>query len=98
MVVSMLVLSTAGAPDPVASGLVAPLGSILRQLSAGGGAAGINIDDITVELEKLTKNYPFQARPAVHVCSQQRPGCLWMQPSLLVLPSGVLIMSVLQGN
>ena len=46
----------------MASGLVAPLGSILRQLSAGGGAAGINIDDITVELEKLTKNYPFQAR------------------------------------
>ncbi|KAK9843545.1 hypothetical protein WJX81_008125 [Elliptochloris bilobata] len=49
-----------GAPDPVASGLVAPLGSILRQLSQGGGAAGINIDDITVELDKLTRNYPFQ--------------------------------------
>jgi len=52
----------AGAPDPVASGLVAPLGSILRQLSKGGGAAGINIDDITVELDKLTRDYPFQAR------------------------------------
>jgi hypothetical protein len=46
----------------VASGLVAPLGSILRQLSKGGGAAGINIDDITVELDKLTRDYPFQAR------------------------------------
>ena len=56
------VLPTAGAPDPVASGLVAPLGSILRQLSKGGGAAGINIDDITVELDKLTRDYPFQAR------------------------------------
>jgi hypothetical protein len=46
----------------VASGLVAPLGSILRQLSKGGGAAGINIDDITVELDKLTRDYPFQVR------------------------------------
>ena len=34
----------AGGPDLVEAGVVAPLGRILEQLSRGGGARGINID------------------------------------------------------
>ncbi len=53
----------AGAPDPGEAGLVEPLGAVLSQLSAGGGAKGINIDDVTAQLERLTREYPFEARP-----------------------------------
>ncbi len=52
----------AGAPDPGEAGLVEPLGAVLTQLSAGGGAASINIDAVTAQLEELTRRYPFQAR------------------------------------
>ena len=38
-----------GAPDPISSGLVGPLGSVLEQLSRGGGAKGINIDEVSVQ-------------------------------------------------
>ena len=37
-----------------------PLGEVLTQLSKGGGAKGINIDDVSRQLEELTKKYPFQ--------------------------------------
>ncbi len=37
-----------------------PLGEVLTQLSKGGGAKGINIDDVTRQLEELTTKYPFQ--------------------------------------
>jgi hypothetical protein len=33
---------------------------VLTQLSKGGGAKGINIDDVTRQLEDLTREYPFQ--------------------------------------
>ncbi len=49
-----------GAPDPVESGVAKPLGAILRQLSAGGGAKGLDIKAISAELEDLTSKYPFQ--------------------------------------
>lgn len=49
-----------GAPDPGEAGLVEPLGAVLTQLSKGGGAKGINIDDVTRQLEDLTREYPFQ--------------------------------------
>ena len=39
-----------------------PLGAVLSQLSAGGGAASINIEAVTAQLEELTRRYPFQAR------------------------------------
>lgn len=51
----------AGAPDLGEAGLVEPLGAVLSQLSAGGGAKGINIDDVTAQLERLTREYPFEA-------------------------------------
>lgn len=35
-----------GAPDPLTSGLVEPLSRILKQLSQGGGAKEINIDEV----------------------------------------------------
>ena len=35
-----------GSPDLVASGVVGPLGRILEELSRGGGAKGINIDQV----------------------------------------------------
>ena len=50
----------AGGPDPGEAGLVEPLGEVLTQLSKGGGAKGINIDDVSRQLEELTKKYPFQ--------------------------------------
>jgi hypothetical protein len=50
----------AGAPDPVESGVAVPIGMILDQLSAGGGAKGINLDQVTLELDRLTRQYPFQ--------------------------------------
>ncbi len=49
-----------GGPDPGEAGLVEPLGEVLTQLSKGGGAKGINIDDVSRQLEELTKKYPFQ--------------------------------------
>ncbi|CAL8467304.1 g6841 [Coccomyxa elongata] len=49
-----------GAPDPGEAGLVEPLGAVLMELSKGGGAKGINIDDVTAQLERLTQEYPFQ--------------------------------------
>ena len=52
----------AGGPDPGEAGLVEPLGEVLTQLSKGGGAKGINIDDVSRQLEELTKKYPFQVR------------------------------------
>jgi aarF domain-containing kinase len=50
----------ADGPDPGEAGLVEPLGAVLTQLSKGGGARGINIDDVTRQLEDLTREYPFQ--------------------------------------
>lgn len=35
-----------GAPDPLQSGLVEPLSRILKQLSQGGGAKEINIEEV----------------------------------------------------
>lgn len=49
-----------GAPDPVESGVAAPLGAILRQLSNGGGAKGVDVKAISAELEDLTSRFPFQ--------------------------------------
>lgn len=40
-----------GAPDPATSGLVEPLGKILKQLSQGGGAKSFNIDEVRLELD-----------------------------------------------
>ena len=42
-----------------------PLGEVLTQLSKGGGAKGINIDDVSRQLEELTRKYPFQVRPSL---------------------------------
>ena len=47
-----------------------PLGAVLTQLSKGGGAKGINIEDVTQQLEALTKDYPFQVTPAHPIGSQ----------------------------
>lgn len=52
----------AGAPDPVESGVAVPIGVILEQLSGGGGAKGINLDQVIAELDRLTRTYPFQVR------------------------------------
>jgi aarF domain-containing kinase len=49
-----------GAPDPVASGLARPLGVILTQLSAGGGAKGIDLGAVQAEMDGLSRDYPFQ--------------------------------------
>lgn len=48
----------ADAPD--ASAMVEPLGRILTQLSAGGGAKGVNIDQIMRDIETLSQDYPFE--------------------------------------
>lgn len=48
--------------DPRDARIIEPLGQILDQLSKGGGATGINIDVVTVELNKLSKQYPIQVR------------------------------------
>ena len=53
----------ADGPDLGEAGLVEPLGAVLTQLSKGGGAKGINIEDVTAQLEALTKDYPFQVTP-----------------------------------
>ncbi|KAK9801392.1 hypothetical protein WJX73_005895 [Symbiochloris irregularis] len=49
-----------GQPGLVEAGVVGPLGRILEELSRGGGAKGINIDQVTAELDGLTRRYPFQ--------------------------------------
>ncbi|KAK9823974.1 hypothetical protein WJX72_006718 [[Myrmecia] bisecta] len=49
-----------GSPDPIAAGLVAPLGAILSQLVGGGGARNINLDVVTAQLDEVSRNYPFQ--------------------------------------
>ncbi len=46
--------------DPRDARIIEPLGQILEQLSNGGGAAGVNIDVVTVELNKLSKQYPIK--------------------------------------
>lgn len=52
------------AGDPVQlRGLVPALGSILSQLSGGGGAAKLNIDAVMGELEDLGRLYPFSIPP-----------------------------------
>jgi aarF domain-containing kinase len=56
------------AGDPVALGIVPPLGRILSQLSGGGGATKLNIDAVMAELEELGRSYPFQ------VCNVLLPG------------------------
>ena len=61
----MLGTSCTGAPDPGEAGLVEPLGAVLMELSKGGGAKGINIDDVTAQLERLTQEYPFQVGRAL---------------------------------
>jgi len=54
-----------GAPDPISSGLVEPLSRILKQLSKGGGAKEINIDEVN-------HNPPPQPPPPTH---PPPPGC-----------------------
>jgi aarF domain-containing kinase len=56
-----------GAPDPRASGLAEPLGVILSQLAAGGGAANIDIEGVLAELDGLTRSYPYFQTPAYFV-------------------------------
>jgi aarF domain-containing kinase len=48
-----------GAPSLKDSGLVPTLGSILRQLSEGGGAAKVDINKVLQELDLLADSYPF---------------------------------------
>jgi aarF domain-containing kinase len=47
-----------GAQDPVEAGIAKPLGAVLRQLSQGGGAKGVDVAAVTAELEDLTTRYP----------------------------------------
>ncbi len=42
------------------SGLVEPLGVVLSQLSAGGGAANVNIDLVMAKIEEVAEKYPIQ--------------------------------------
>lgn len=49
--------------DPNEAGLVEPLGKIMSQLVGGGGAAKVNIDKVTDELNKLGERYPFKIPP-----------------------------------
>ncbi|GIM09389.1 hypothetical protein Vretimale_13253, partial [Volvox reticuliferus] len=49
--------------DPSEAGLVEPLGRVMSQLVGGGGAAKVNIDKVTVDLEELGKQYPIQVPP-----------------------------------
>ncbi|GLC71027.1 hypothetical protein PLESTF_001062300 [Pleodorina starrii] len=49
--------------DPREAGLVEPLGRVMSQLVGGGGAAKVNIDKVTVDLEELGKQYPIQVPP-----------------------------------
>jgi hypothetical protein len=47
------------APSPRESGLADPLGRILSQLAAGGGAAKINVDSVMEELKQLQLTFPY---------------------------------------
>ncbi|GIL59707.1 hypothetical protein Vafri_14435 [Volvox africanus] len=49
--------------DPSEAGLVEPLGRVMSQLVGGGGAAKVNIDKVTADLEGLGKQYPIQVPP-----------------------------------
>ncbi|GLI70240.1 hypothetical protein VaNZ11_015086 [Volvox africanus] len=49
--------------DPSEAGLVEPLGRVMSQLVGGGGAAKVNIDKVTADLEELGKQYPIQVPP-----------------------------------
>jgi aarF domain-containing kinase len=54
----------ADAPSPRTSGLAEPLGRILEQLVAGGGAAKVNIEGVLAELDSLGRTFPyFQVPP-----------------------------------
>ena len=61
-----------------------PLGEVLTQLSKGGGAKGINIDDVTRQLEELTTKYPFQVTSCT--ASSYIPGS--GRPAACAGPSG----------
>lgn len=52
------------APSPRESGLADPLGRILSQLAAGGGAAKINVDSVMEELKRLQLTFPYFEIPA----------------------------------
>ncbi|GAB4820396.1 hypothetical protein N2152v2_007442 [Parachlorella kessleri] len=45
------------------SGLVEPLGVLLAQLTAGGGATNVNIELVMAKIEELANRYPFQIPP-----------------------------------
>ena len=47
--VQILLVHAAGEPDLVEAGVVGPLGRILEELSRGGGAKGINIDQVGMQ-------------------------------------------------
>ncbi|KAF5831971.1 hypothetical protein DUNSADRAFT_12335 [Dunaliella salina] len=49
--------------DPVAVGLVEPLGKVMKQLIGGGGAAKVNIDKVVDDLEQLGRKYPLEIPP-----------------------------------
>ncbi|EFJ53286.1 hypothetical protein VOLCADRAFT_115858 [Volvox carteri f. nagariensis] len=49
--------------DPREAGLVEPLGRVMSQLVGGGGAAKVNIDKVTGDLEELGNQYPIQVPP-----------------------------------
>lgn len=40
------------------------------QLTGGGGAAKMNIDKVTAQLEELGRDYPFQVGTNSSLCSQ----------------------------
>jgi hypothetical protein len=65
--------------DPRKAALVAPLiGTVLEQLSGGGGAKAITIESVGEEIETLGKQYPivseWRARGsrAVPLCARRR--------------------------
>ncbi|KXZ45805.1 hypothetical protein GPECTOR_50g599 [Gonium pectorale] len=49
--------------DTRAAGLVEPLGRVMVQLVGGGGAAKVNIDKVTADLEALGQLYPITVPP-----------------------------------
>lgn len=48
------------APGTDREGLVEPLGVLLTELKAGGGAQNINIDVVMSKIDELAGRYPFQ--------------------------------------
>lgn len=58
------------------AGLAEPLGVLLEEITAGGGAANVNIDLVMAEMDKLSGRYPFQVSQALAptVCPHQLSG------------------------